>query len=688
MRIQKFGAVVWVILSIIVLSTLPYSTILPYSNSFANNKTVDNNLDLKQLYKYVQKSDGNFDYDKSQPIYQFKQNYYPNDYDPLIKLPKKYTQPNNQFRAAWIATVAHIDFALPKNGQDYKNEINQITNNLKSWNMNAAIWQIHPTMDAFYESRLNPWSQYLTGQQGKAPNFDFNPMQYLIDKTHQAGLEFHAWLNPYRVLGLPYTDGEILKATKLTQDQMISLSTAEKLQKLNQAGVLAKNNFGVLHPEYVMDYDEHLLLNAGIPEVRQFVNDTVKEIIEKYDVDAIHFDDYFYPYGKIGTVDIDTFHKYCTAPLNCPNNPTDSDLAAWRRNNNTKLVEIIGQTIKQYNKDNQKSIQFGISPMGIWEHKANDPRGSHTPISSSETYMYQVYADTYSWVKDQKIDYIIPQIYWPFQRDAAPHGELQNWWNSVANGSRTQLYIGLPDYKYTTNSKDSPDYEAFMNPQEIGNEIKFSQLNKNISGFAHYSYNHLLKNNLNRVSSEQKKFYDIKNQHIDYLKTNYYSQMANPVPKTWLSNNEIKPVTNATKQLNPQTGKTEITWQDSPQSHQYGRFYIIYKSSKQNYEVANRQIVDRIFNDKTSQDHQLTLDGNIHDEYYVAVTDQAGIETTSLITTMPSNINNKNNLNIVWSIIISVFIIIILIVLNWFLLIKKQLWQKIKFKTRQFYKNN
>ncbi len=305
-----------------------------------------------------------------------------------------YAAEKEQLRAVWISTVYSADYPSSINDPSgQKNEFIRKLDAVQAMGLNTVVVQVRPKGDAFYESALNPWSAVLTGTQGKYPGYD--PMAFMIEETHKRGMEFHAWMNPYRIT----TSG-----TDLSQ--------------------LSADNMARKHPDWVLTYNNAMYFNPAREEVKEYICDTVAEIVENYAVDAIHFDDYFYPSnyplpegeGKEGAV------------------------AAQRRNHVDDLIQGVYRTIKEIDA----SVAFGISPMGIWKNSKSDPAGSAT--KGAEGY-YTVYGDAKKWVEKGWVDYIVPQIYWERGNAAADYETLVKWWHNVVQGTGVDLYIGHGIYK-------------------------------------------------------------------------------------------------------------------------------------------------------------------------------------------------------------------------------------------------
>lgn len=414
-----------------------------------------------------------------------------------VKLPSVFNHRQEQFRGVWISTVFNLDFPSKKDMSEaeYKADYTKMLDNLDKLNMNAVIFQVRPKADAFYKSDINPWSEYLTGLQGKSPSWD--PMAWMIEETHKRGMEFHAWFNPYRVT---------------TGNQSID--------------TLASNNWARKNPSMVMNYGNKLYLNPGEPAVINHIKDTVMEVVENYDVDAIHFDDYFYPSRSKADADKfytqgeqDTFNKYGKG----------GSVSNWRRENVNMLIKDINSGIDKYNSENKKDVQFGISPFGIWGHQKDHPsgsiegKGSNTPTSSTASFDNQ-FADTRKWVKQGWIDYISPQIYWAFETAAAPYGNITDWWADVVKDTDVDLYIGHASYKKADPNGTDKNWK---NSDEILNQLKFNSLYEDIDGSIFFRYKSMLESSGNATAN---------NEFLTILKSDFFNdkvktkRQANDIP--------------------------------------------------------------------------------------------------------------------------------------------------------------
>jgi len=299
-----------------------------------------------------------------------------------------------EFRGAWIQTV---------NGQftgmstaAMQQTLRQQLDALQRDGVNAIIFQVRPECDALYESKIEPWSRFLTGVQGQPPVPYWDPLKWMIGQCHRRGMELHAWINPYRA-------------------------------KTAGTKALARNHVASLYPNRVFAYNGQLILNPGLPENREYICRVVDDIVSRYDVDGIHIDDYFYPYPAAGQTIADDkeFMRY---------NGGITNKNDWRRNNVSTFVKFLGETIK----DRKPWVKFGVSPFGIYRNKKSDPvNGSAT--SGLQNYD-DLYADVLQWVNNGWVDYCVPQLYWKIGHPAADYQTLALWWNKYA-GNRP-LYIG------------------------------------------------------------------------------------------------------------------------------------------------------------------------------------------------------------------------------------------------------
>lgn len=355
--------------------------------------------------------------------------------------------PMREFRGVWIATVTNIDWPSSQglSPEMQKKEIDALLDSYKALGMNAIILQIRPSSDAFYPSSYDPWSKYLSGVQGEAPNPFYDPLDYYIEACHQRGLEFHAWFNPYRV-------------------------------KQNNNDELAEDHVFNKHPEWGWEYNNRTYMDPGIPLVRNFLTDVVMDVVERYDIDAVHFDDYFYPYPAKGKPlpDSSTFQLY-----GGEFHPDQID--DWRRENVTIFIRDLNLKIKK----EKPWVKFGISPFGVWRNDDQDPRGSAT--SAGITNYDDLYADVLLWINEGWVDYVVPQLYWHRGHPAVDFDILANWW--AENSSGRDVYVGHGLYRLN----DVNSRKAWKNPQEIPNQIRGTRQLAQINGSVWYSSQHFSK---------------------------------------------------------------------------------------------------------------------------------------------------------------------------------------------------
>lgn len=315
---------------------------------------------------------------------------------------------SEEMRGVWVSSVYNLDYpSSPTTDPDkLRAEADEILDNCVKWGLNAVFLQVRPSGDALYKSDLFPWSKYLTGSVGTAPQDGFDPLEYWVEAAHKRGLELHAWINPYRI-------------------------TRGKDTEWNQ---LPSTHPAKMNPDWVVKYsDGNYYFNPGIPEVRDLVTRGAVEIVQNYDVDGLHMDDYFYPGTDFN--DAATYQKYGSG---------FSNIADFRRDSVNQLVAQLDTAVHNIDPD----IQFGISPSGIWANKSTDPRGSNT--NGSEHYVSS-YADSLYWIENGLVDYIIPQIYWEIGHKLADFATLADWWNHAVAGSDVHLYIGMGAYRCADN---------------------------------------------------------------------------------------------------------------------------------------------------------------------------------------------------------------------------------------------
>ena len=459
------------------------------------------------------------------------------------------THLKQELRGVWITTAKNTDFPSPavfESGKfdlaAYKREFLSILKRCKDLKLNAIFFQVRPQGDAFYPSGLNPWSQYLTGRQGVEPGDGFDPLAWMIDAAHLDGIEFHAWLNPFR----------LTPATIRGQSKTSCLS-------LLSAGHYVREN-----PHWAYFFNGGLTLDAGCPEVASFLVATVQEIIDRYDVDGIHLDDYFYPYsyemeenGEFKNIsfleaapDLQTFEAY---------KQVGQPIEKWRENNVNRLIEGLYQTISIQNKKQGTSIAFGVSPFGVWASASEVRGGSFT--SPDQLSSLEEFVNSKLWVDQGWVDYIVPQNYWGQNDLLSPFKNVASWWDQAVAGKKTQLYMGLGPYLYESDAQN-PDWQR---EEELLEQVHFLRTLPCHNGYACFTFHHL---------NGQDKDNEILFRAVQKLKTGACGYYALVPPREHLQTGPTEAVVNL-KVAPDEEGGNVLFFEDSPTS--LSRFYVIYR---------------------------------------------------------------------------------------------------------------
>lgn len=368
-------------------------------------------------------------------------------------------QQKREFRGAWIQCV---------NGQfqGMSAEVMQQTltyqlDELQKDGANAIIFQVRPECDALYASPYEPWSRFLTGVQGRAPQPYWDPLQWMVDQCHRRGMELHAWINPYRA------------KTKGTTG-------------------LSANHVAVKHPGRVFSYDGQYIMNPGLDENREYICRVVSDIVRRYDIDGLHMDDYFYPYPAAGeTIPDEALFRSRSNGI--------GNINDWRRYNVNLFVKQLHDTIMSI----KPWVKFGVSPFGIYRNKANDPNGSDT--RGLQNYD-DLYADVLLWVNNGWIDYCVPQIYWQIGHPTADYKTLIEWWNRHAAGR--PLYIG-EDVERTVKYPDLQKPSTHQMPAKMALHSQLSNVSGTVLWYAKAAvdnignYGTMLRNNYWRYPALQ-----------------------------------------------------------------------------------------------------------------------------------------------------------------------------------------
>ena len=356
------------------------------------------------------------------------------------------------FRGAWIATVANIDWpsaeAVGNTGKQQA-EMIFLLDSLESIGINAIIFQVRPTADALYYSDLEPVSHWLTGSQGSwGEQTPWDPLDWTIEEAHKRGMEVHVWLNPYRV-NLAKTDTSVICAEHIFRR----------------------------HPEWFWCYAKQWYFDPGLDVTREWICTIVQDIVQNYDIQAIHMDDYFYPY-PVGKQELPDSLTFAAHPRGFEN------IRDWRRNNVNMAIQDISRTIKECKPE----VEFGISPFGVWRNASVDSTGSAT--TAGITNYDDLYADIRLWIREGWIDYVLPQLYWEIGKKAADYEVLAHWWANEVRGTNCKLYIGMAPYRLEGASAKSPWGQG----NEIKRQMELNRSIPEITGECFYSTRPLLRN--------------------------------------------------------------------------------------------------------------------------------------------------------------------------------------------------
>ncbi len=430
--------------------------------------------------------------------------------------------PLREFRAAWIATVGNIDWPSKKglSSDIQKQEFIQLIDQIKQNGLNAVIVQIRPAADALYNSPYENWSRYLSGTQGTPPYPFYDPLTFMVDECHKRCIEFHAWFNPFRALV------DVNKNPNTT------------------------DHVTYTHPEWFLNYGDKKYFDPGLPEVREYFMKIVLDVVKRYDIDAVHFDDYFYPY-RIAKQEFPDYRSYARYGLSF------SSKDDWRRDNVNKLIEALSKKIKA----EKPYVKFGISPFGVWRNSNKDPEGSFT--TAGQTNYDDLFADVLLWQKKGWIDYILPQLYWENGHRAADYAELIRWWS--AHSFNRHLYIGHGLYQVGVSKK-----VCWRNMNEIETQIQQVRSTKNVQGSAYYSANAFKKNLCN-------------------LNFTFQSDL-NPTPAllplmTWIDN--TAPQSPQVKMTRSRDGKIQLQWTVANPKQEALQFAIYRFLTNEKIDISN-----------------------------------------------------------------------------------------------------
>lgn len=513
-------------------------------------------------------------------------------FGPTIFLYAQSDPPKREFRAAWIASVVNLDWptSTTLTTEQQKQQLIDLLDGLKEIGINIVIFQIRSECDAMYPSDIEPWSYWLTGQQGKAPNPFYDPLEFAVEEAHKRGMEIHAWFNPYRA------DRDIHDYT------------------------VAPTHVTVQHPDWLLQFGTLKILDPGLPMVRDYVTSVITDVVRRYDIDGVHFDDYFYPYEGITNEDNSTFANYSRGFTNKAN---------WRRDNVNIFVKQVYdsiQAVKPY-------VKFGISPFGIW--KSGVPSG----IVGLDAYS-ELYADAIAWLQQHSIDYLTPQLYWKFG-GGQDYGKLMPWWADSAAANGRHLYPGLAAYRI-----NGSDWSA----SELPNQVRANRNNPKVQGSVFFRA-------LVGLLDNEKGF-------TDSLKNDLFKYPALLPTMSWKDTIKPNPVQNLRFERIESTARAGLKW-DLPALASDGDTAVRYILYHLNSLTPQQSDFDDAKNILSIEGNRFGIPSgqNLNAPYYFAVTSldrnynesapSAVVEISSpnipaLILPADNEINQRDTINFTW----------------------------------------
>jgi uncharacterized lipoprotein YddW (UPF0748 family) len=481
-----------------------------------------------------------------------------------------FAQPKREHRGAWIASYQNIDWPSASNltMTAQQAELMNIIQHHKQTGINVLYLQIRSQCDAVYNSTIDPWSAVLTGTQGTNPGYD--PLQFFITECRKVGIEVHAWFNPYRAIA--------------------------NFANINS---FAANHVARVHPEWLLAYGSLRVLNPGLPAVKEYVLSVVTDVLRRYDVDGIHFDDYFYPYPQTGVQfynDTTTYQTYGSGFANIDD---------WRRSNVDTLIKRTYDSVKAI----KPWVKFGVSPFGIWQNQSgSQPLGSAT--SGLQSYS-ATYSNSRKWLEQNWLDYETPQIYWSIGFAAANYAVLAPWWNSNAFGRH--IYTGHAMYK-VNNDADA----NWTNPSQIPDQVRLNRTYANIFGSCFYNTKSLRNNPLGARDS---------------LRQFFYNKPALMPLMSWRDNTAPAASTNLT--ANVAGNSVSLNWVKPTATAELdkARQFVVYRSSSNSINTSDVDLIRTI----TAVDSVSFVDVNVPvGNWYYGVTSVDRFNNESVL----SNIAN------------------------------------------------
>jgi uncharacterized lipoprotein YddW (UPF0748 family) len=440
-------------------------------------------------------------------------------------------QPKREFRAAWVATVTNIDWPSSKtlSTTSQKNEVIAILNAHQANKINAILLQVRPSCDAFYQGGYEPLSEYLVGVQGGNLSLYYDPLQFWIDEAHKRGMELHAWFNPYRSV---VSSGSSVHNTHISKTK----------------------------PEWNINYggSPWKFLDPGIPEAKNYVVTVIMDVVRRYNIDGVHFDDYFYPYGGMTNQDSATYANH---------KGSFNNIGDWRRNNVNSLIAMVHDSIKLV----KPWVKFGMSPFGIW--KSGVPSG----ISGLDAYSV-IYCDPMNWVTNKKVDYLTPQTYWVIG-GGQDYSKLMPWWGQQTAANNRHLYTGNAAYRLSASQSNWP-------ASEIQNQLELNRVQNRAQGIVFFSSKSIT-GNLKGIQ--------------DSLRNNQFKYRALHPAMPWLDS--IPPAIPLNLTATVSASSIQLQWQKpaAAPDNDTAQYFVVYRAQTPDTININnvRQIVMITSNDTT-----------------------------------------------------------------------------------------
>ncbi|TAF65139.1 MAG: hypothetical protein EAZ55_09290 [Cytophagales bacterium] len=498
-----------------------------------------------------------------------------NNAEQKSKQPRRFTekQPKREVRAVWLVTVLNKDFptkrGLPTEIQ--KKQLTIMLDYLAQKGINTIFFQVRSACDAFYQSRIEPWSEWITGIQGEPPIPFYDPLQMLIEEAHKRNIEVHAWFNPYRAI------------------------LNNRIEGLSSSHIINR------YPEWLVDYGKQTYLNPALPEVRKYVQLLIMDVVLRYDIDGVHFDDYFYPYNPHLKQDFEDEIHYLHFRKSIFISKAD-----WRRQNVNELIQMVAKGIKTL----KPHVKFGISPIAVWRNQQDDKKGS---LTKARTTAYdQLYADIRLWLEKGWIDYVAPQLYISLEDENVDYNKIIGWWAENLYGRH--LYIGLAYYKIGENSQQNTNDKEW-NTSVLPMQMHFNRSNKAVKGHIFYSTKDFAQNR-----------YGI----TDTLRNDFFAYPALLPTMEWKDN--IPPLKPQKANSLISNEKITLTWHSPPpaKDKQKAYKYVIYRfKNNEKVDLENPKYILSIQKDTVFVD-KIPIQNRQRYTYYITALDRLQNESEPL----------------------------------------------------------